>query len=416
MTTPDRRLSIVRFLTLGALAFLILLSYEFARPATESLFLEAQGADRLPIVWILVALTVTATVAGYSRLLASQEILSLFGKVAAVSGALLGVLLLARRAEVPYVHYALYVWKDIYIVLLVETFYCYTNAVYPIKTARWIYGVFGAIASTGAMLGGLAVGPLAQAYGTANTLWFVIPVNAVMALVCVPFSRYAGRRRPADEGGGPIDFLSAARVIRKSKYLLLLVCLIAAVQIVVNLVDYEFNQVVALAYPHTDERTAVMGQVYAAVNTSTFVLHALTGPVLRLLGVPAVLLIVPVLLGAGVIGFLVRPGFATAAVLKVMSKCFDYTIFRAAKEMLYIPLSYDEKTQGKSVVDVMTYRVAKGGASALVLGLQHVALVAMVTPLILSLIVVWLLLTVVVARRFRSSVSRAEEMGHHSHE
>ena len=48
------------------------------------------------------------------------------------------------------------------------------------------------------------------------------------------------------------------------------------------------------------------------------------------------------------------------------SKAFDYSLFRSAKEMLYIPLSYEEKTRGKALIDMLAYRVAKGGASLLV--------------------------------------------------
>lgn len=45
----------------------------------------------------------------------------------------------------------------------------------------------------------------------------------------------------------------------------------------------------------------------------------------------------------------------------------DYSLFRAGKELLYFPLSYQEKTQGKAWVDIFGYRVAKGGASLLLL-------------------------------------------------
>ena len=57
-------------------------------------------------------------------------------------------------------------------------------------------------------------------------------------------------------------------------------------------------------------------------------------------------------------------------VVKVASKSLDYSIFRAAKELLYLPLSQAEKTQGKALIDMLTYRVAKGGASVLLLILK----------------------------------------------
>jgi ATP/ADP translocase len=79
----------------------------------------------------------------------------------------------------------------------------------------------------------------------------------------------------------------------------------------------------------------------------------------------------------------------------VGSKVFDYSLFRAAKEILYLPLSYAEKTEGKAVVDVLTYRVSKAGASLLLLALAASA----VTPTALALLLAWLALTEAVTRK-----------------
>jgi ATP/ADP translocase len=90
---------------------------------------------------------------------------------------------------------------------------------------------------------------------------------------------------------------------------------------------------------------------------------------LRLLGVGTVLLLIPGLLGAAVATYAAIPRFAAMASAKVASKAFDYSLFRAAKEILYIPLSHSERTQGKAFVDMCSYRAAKGACSLLLLGL-----------------------------------------------
>lgn len=406
----DRRTTLIRVVALSALAFLIMLSYSIARPAAESLFLESQTSARLPLVWLLVAALAAVVVPGYAWLMARVELIRLFGATSAASGLVLAALILIGGPVAPY---GLYVWKDLYVVLLIETFYSCAAAVFPIRRARWLYGLFGVVSSLGSVVGNLAVGWLALQVGTGRALWAVCPIVLLMWLLCVPLSRRAGISATQAEpppGPAPAGLAEAFAVVRSSAYLALLVVLVAVVQVVVNLVDYEFNRVVEAAFTATDERTVAIGQVYAAIDVLTIVLHGLTGPLLRLLGVPVVLLIVPCLLGLGLCAFAAAPRFATAALVKVASKCFDYTIFRAAKEVLYIPLSFHEKTQGKSVVDVLTYRVAKGVASLVLLGLQRLALAALVTPLALAFIGVWLGVTVAVARRFRRKVSRVEEI------
>ena len=105
----------------------------------------------------------------------------------------------------------------------------------------------------------------------------------------------------------------------------------------------------------------------AVIDVGSMSLQLLTGVVLAWLGVTRTLLAIPAILGAAVAAFAFAPHFLTMAVAKVASKSFDYSLFRAAKEILYIPLSYPEKTQGKAVIDMLTYRVAKAGASILLL-------------------------------------------------
>jgi len=98
------------------------------------------------------------------------------------------------------------------------------------------------------------------------------------------------------------------------------------------------------------------------------------------------------------------------AVLKIGSKTFDYTLFRAAKEILYIPLSYEEKTAGKSVVDMFTYRLAKGSASLLLMGLIALELQDYIPLVSIAFLACWLILVVIVAKRFRELVSRDDEL------
>ncbi len=180
-----------------------------------------------------------------------------------------------------------------------------------------------------------------------------------------------------------------------------MVALVGLVQIVVTLVDYQYNSIVQATFPNTDVRTAVIGKVYASVAASSLSLQLLTGPLLRFVGIPATLLSVPVLVGSAISAFIAFPRFAVMAVAKVASKALDYSLFKTAKEILYIPLSYAEKTRGKAIVDMLTYRVAKGGASLLLLGLIWLHVTRTVLFFTLALVGAWLAVTWVITRRWR---------------
>jgi len=409
--SSEQRLKRIRVVGLGLLAFINMLVYAVVRPGSESLFIERHTREGLPLVWLLVAAGVVGVVAIYNRFVARSDLLRLFGVIAAMSALSLCLLLAARAAGLPAVDYVLYTWKDIYMVVLVEVFYSFANSAFPIRTARWVYGLFGLLASLGGMVGSALLGLVAHHIGTMAAMWAAAPLLLLMTALCWPFARLARSGELARKSRrGSHSIIAAARVVRGSSYLLLMLALVAIIQVMTTLVDYEYYTVMEAAYPDRDQLTVVNGAVYGATSIATIALNSVCGPILRLAGVPLTLLAIPFLLAAGILVYRAVPRVLTVAAVKVASKCFDYTIFRAAKEILYIPLSHEEKTNGKSIVDIVTYRVAKGGAAALVLLLQALSLVVLVTPAALALTLAWLIVTVVIVRRFRRLVSREQEL------
>ena len=407
---PSKAQVRLRIIGLSVLSFFLMGSYSLARSTSESLFIEAHTSKGLPLVWVLVSLGMLASVLVYTHFVPRFELMNLFGVVTFISTGLMVALMLGRQAELPGMHHMLYVWKDTYMVVLVEIFYSFANSAFTIQAARWVYGLFGILGGVGAIVGNLAVRQLAPQIGTANTLWLVAPMLVGIALGAMALGRAAGVENPLRGAERPPGISDAIRVARRSSYLLLVLLLIALTQCVITLIDFSFNEIVEAIYPETDARTALVSTVYAAISTGMLLLHGSTGPLLRLAGVPLVLLSIPLIMGGGVTVFTVAPALATVLVIKVGSKCFDYTLFRNAKEILYIPLSYQERTQGKSLVDMLTYRVAKGIASAMLAAALATGLPNIVNLLTLALIGGWFLVTLVVTRRFRQKVSREEEI------
>lgn len=385
------------------LAFLLLASYGIARPAIESLFLDRHSSASLPWVWLTVAVVITAATAFYNRLAAALPLATLWRGLLLVSGATLAILLGALWLRAPLATFALYVWKDIYIVFAIELFWSIANLSYPIARARWIYGLFLVAGSAGSISSELCVGPLAHAVGTAPSLAAVV-VLLTAAAVGGRLLPGAARRGPsAGERLGGRVLARSVRLLRRSRYLLLLLLLIGVVQIVITLIDFQYNAAMEAHFPALDERTSVGGKIYATINTAALALQLLSGVLLRVAGAPLILVGIPVLLGVGVGWFVLIPRFLTMALVKIASKSLDYSLFRAAKELLYIPLPYADKTQGKALIDILAYRVGKGLASALILWLGLFELSGdAISAAIAVLLAVWLFLVAVVVRRFAS--------------
>ncbi len=386
--------------SLWALGFLVLTTYGITRPATDSLFLADYTSDDLPKVWLTVALAALLVTTVYNRLAARVPLVRLFFICMSATGVGLALLLSLYLAGMPGVSFALYVFRDLYIVVLVELFWSFANCVFPERTARLVYGSFLIAGTLGELCGTQIVGAAAGLISTAESLWLVLPILALALYVSWKLRDVASQlTAPLQKSTAP--WVEGLRVLRRSRYLILLMLLVVTVQIVVTLVDYEYNGFIRAAFTNTEARTRIIGNVYGSIAVAAVVLQLAAGPILRFLGVRRTLLAIPLLLGASLTGFLLLPSLALMLVTKVASKCFDYSLFRAGKEILYIPLSYAEKTQGKALVDIFTYRVAKGATSLLLLGLTFFGVGRGVSFIAAALIFAWVLLTWLLTREHR---------------
>lgn len=402
-----------RIAILATLAYLTMLSYAVARNPIDSLFLQQNSVEGLPLAWVLTAIGAALTIAVYNRYNAKSSMLKIFSAAGVISITLLAaILLLFDISPVP-MSYVLYVWKEMYIVVLVEIFWSYADIVFSIKSARWIYGVLLACGSLGGMTGSLLIGPAAKAFGTQNTLWLLVPILALCCFVAQIVGKKLGDPVPALNAHKKNSMSGGLNVLRNSKYLVPLLFVVLIVQMTTALVDYSYNGFLQNTFPDLDTRTDMMSKIHATVDLVAVTLQIGTGFVLRWIGVAGALLSVPTLVGAALAGFFIYPQVLMIIAARLISKSLDYSIFRAAKEILYIPLNRAEKTQGKAIIDILAYRFGKGTSSIILMGLIELGLSDYSMHLAFFLAVVWLLLTFIIAKRYRSLVSFTEEQALH---
>ena len=384
-------------------------SYGFARPVTDSLFYEHHTSQNLPKVFLLSALATAFALAVYNHFNTRHSLLRLLGCTAIVSSLLMLVLLAFYQLEVPGSVYMLYIWREVYMVLLIEIFWSLADTLFSIKTARKSYGLVLAIGSIGGVLTNLLVGFVSRVYGTHIALLGVLPCLGACALLAWGFSK--------NLGGAPVFVKKPERtfgsqsltVVRQSKYLVPLLFLIAIVQISISLIDIQYASVLESTYKDLDVRTGVIGQIDAAMNVIATVLQFFAGYIIRILGMGGVFVGIPLVLGTALVGFIAAPQFLAAAILKVTSKCFDYSIFRASKEMLYIPLNRLEKTQGKALIDILIYRIAKSSAALMMIFLLAIGFSGFTMHITLCLMVAWILLAIMIVKRYKSVVDLYNE-------
>ena len=106
---------------------------------------------------------------------------------------------------------------------------------------------------------------------------------------------------------------------------------------------------------------------------------------------------------------IIETNVITVGLAFFLFKAFDYSIFRAAKELLYIPLSFDERYRAKEVIDVFGYRAGKGGSSVVIVLLQKMGVVMNNYYLAIGVVmaVLWLVLIFPLTRQRHETSSRS---------
>ncbi len=404
------------------MAFVVLAGYECARsPAkavlggTDAAVVDVEtGRDahgettrerterRTPWALLLVLVGVVTAVSVYNRYSPRVPLPSVVGAVIAVSAGTLVLVQLALGAGLPGARYAVFVWKDVYIVLVLEAFWTFANSVFPLRSAMRVYGLMLACGSLGSSAGAR----LSRVVGDpVDTLWLVLPSLALAWLVAMWIARRSGVREAAPTKAAGPGLLESIEVLRGSRYVLLLAVLVFSTQMVIVTTEFLFDVSAASAYPDDASRNAAVSQIYEYVGYGALALQLLAGAVISVLGVGGTMVLVPVL-GAGCIVIAATTGgFALMATAHALTKVLDYSLFKAAKEMLYLPLSHREKTQGKAVVDMAAYRAAKGGAALMLVGVGALGALELMPWITLGWVVVWVGVAVALVRRYQRAKS-----------
>ncbi len=361
-----------------AAAFL-LCGYEFVRSVSNSLYIGAYGADRLPLIMALMPLGVLLSLYVYGLLLSrfgpARALFFTSGLSAAVLlacywGVLPHAVLVAGK-EVMRPRWApaagiLYILREAYIVVVLEQYWSLINSTLSPALAKRFNGPITGIASLGSIVGAGAVGRFAVSAGSETFLLFAA-ASLLPAAICSWLAyRWAGEPRPAPEEAGGRQGHLALGLFRRSPYLLLFAALIAITQVLSTALDLRFSGLAEEAFPVKDERTAYFGHFWFTLNIAASVLQFVVAPaLLHLAPLRLIHTAIPCVHLATGLALLLHPSLRTGAAALFAFKALDYSLFRSGKEIFYIPLSFDARYRAKEVIDAFVYRFSKGGLGLL---------------------------------------------------
>lgn len=381
LTTSFSRFFDVRpgdFRRIGLMAgflFFLLAANNVIKVVRDSLFLSRFPITQLPYVYLMAAAIAGAVITIYSRytsrLSLSQVILGTHAFI--ISNVIIFWLLIAFY-DFGWVLYAFYMWSAIVGLVVVAQFWTLANDMFNSREGKRLFGILTAAGTLGAMTGGLAANFAVKFFfGTYQLLWFIAALFAG-ALGVVWFgvgenARAAKHRESVTASEvKKQDASGIVGTLRSSRYLQAIAALVFVSVIVSTLIDYQFKAAAKEAYRSTDALAGFFGSYYAWLSIVTLIVQVwLTGKLFTGLGLTPSLLLLPITLLAGSIGFLAWPGLLTATATRFAEASLRTSVNHTGVEILYLPIPDFIKKKIKVFLDVTVERLGDGTAALIIL-------------------------------------------------
>ena len=356
--------------------FCITSEYAVTKSTSNSIFIAHYTVKCLPYAWLATVPLNLLVVSLYNRFLPQLGCFRLF---LITVGITLGVNTLSACliADSPTLPFILYVWKDIYVLLMFQQLWSVIHAITKMSRAKYLYGILFGVGGLGSIAGSMIPGFFAVKVGSEHLLFSTIPIYLIFILSYFFLLKNSGflHSHKQDEKlrMGPKNATQGFGMIRTSRALKFILLIVVLMQLSTSVMDYQFNTFLQYRIPDQDLRTEFYGKLSGIINSVNLCLQFVASFLLvQFLGLRRSHILIPVILLMNAIGYLVRPTFAMITYSFGVIKTFDYSIFNIIKEMLYVPLKTDEKFKAKAIIDVFAYRSAKAFASVLIIALQFI--------------------------------------------
>src|SRR6266566_1136003 len=240
--------------------FSVLMACYIVKPVSRSMFLTKFEVDKLPSLYILIAMAGGVFAYLYSRLAARTSL-----QTAVLWTMLLSVISLAAMWELiylPWMIYVLNIWVSLFSIVLVSQGWLVAGNIFNARQAKRLYPLLGMSMVLGAASGGEFTNRVVRLVGTRNLLLAcaaIVVVAYVAFRVAASHSAVETEHAHASEEPTDFSFIGILRDLTRVRHLRVIVGLMVAMYVVDTLVEYQLQYVAGNAY-HGDQLTAFSGR------------------------------------------------------------------------------------------------------------------------------------------------------------
>ena len=265
--------------------------------------------------------------------------------------------------------WATYVLVDVYAVVMIQTFWTYTNDVVTPDEANRLYGVIGLGGILGGAFGGAVVDFCASAISADDFMLIACGIVIACAGVATITERVLSpppRKTEMDVSGNLGSALAGVQEVAKSRYLLLIVGVVVGYELTATLTDFGVNVIFEHAHLGEHQLAKMYGRL-GWIASGVAVLAQLILVPLLLPSKRIALLLPPFALLASVVGVVILPILATTIVMASVDRGLNYSVQQSTRESLYVPLDDTQKYKAKAFIDMFVDHAAKAVASMILL-------------------------------------------------
>jgi ATP/ADP translocase len=346
----------------------VVAAFLLAKPIRNGLFLREYGPYALVYAYAAVPLALWIFVPVYTAVVARVGIrLAAVGTLVFFSLNVLAFWAAFRWSPFDLLPGLFYVWVNCFGVIAPVQAWSFANQLFDVRQARRLFGLIGAGASLGALMGGLAARYLVVPVGgTVNLLLVLAALIASGALIVALTSRrLRGTVPAAKRRQEALPFNQALAAIGSNRYLRLVTALVLLVAIATQWTNFQLSVVANQRFAgNADSITRFFGTFNFLTGLTAFLLQVfLTGTLLRRFGVTAVVMILPLGLVFGSGLTFLFPFFAAVLITSSIDYGLRFSVDKAAYELLYLPIPPHERQPIKNALDILGSRIgdAVGG-------------------------------------------------------
>ncbi|MGA2262084.1 MAG: Npt1/Npt2 family nucleotide transporter [Acidobacteriota bacterium] len=404
--------------------FLVMGAYMMGMAVSDALFLN-RFPTQYPVGMIGSAVMSGICVAVYTRLSTKMRLESLIIATLTFFAVSFAFFWWLTRFQIQWVYWLVLVW--VYTTGAICPMMGWTLANYTLTTreARRLFGFIGAGALLGAaMVSFLAADLLLRRLRPQTALLAAALMLAACALLVRLLFRSSGRRlaalsqSPAAGEESPRNFGESLKLIRGSRYLLMLTALIAIGCLSTSILGYQFKLIMKAAY---NGDTVGLANYFLRFNgymgLASFVFQlALTPLLLSTFGIRVTLFVTPAALMGTSFGVLVAPTPLMplmGSIMRGSHYMLRFSLDKSSTELLYVPVAPEVRSQVKSFIDTFVWRSADGIAGLI---LELSARVLRFSPSQVSLVnmaslVAWICIANEVRREYLNVLRQAIDRG-----